>query len=139
MHGAHQGEKSCYHVCKTLHSVPGDREPDGTGIGNPLLIKTRGGIMRYKKLAMIAAVAVLFSCNAADVTRLFKNVNLEKMGIRVNLSNVPPGLYDKPFIIKFDKLLRDISNGAVRVKAYNVYTVGNYDKILPQSIESFRT
>ena len=32
-------------------------------------------------------------------------------------------------------MLRDISDGAVRVRAYNMYTVGNYEKLSPPSIQ----
>jgi hypothetical protein len=91
--------------------------------------------MRYVRLIMTAALALFLSCNTADLARLIKNVNLEKKGIHVKLNRVPRGLYQKPFIISFDKMLSDVSNGVVRIKAFNIFTVGNYEKLSPQSIK----
>jgi hypothetical protein len=92
--------------------------------------------MKLLRLIAIAALACCVSCGAPDVARLIKNVNLESKGIHLRLSYVPRGLYEKPFIIKFDNLLYNISLGTVTVRAYNVYTVGNNDKLTPDSIES---
>jgi len=89
--------------------------------------------MRFLTLFTIAALTALISCSAADVVRLFKNVNLEKKGIHVKLSYIPRGMHPEPFMIKFDRMLAVVSNDAVQVMAYNIYTVGNYDKIQPQS------
>lgn len=91
--------------------------------------------MRFIRLAVIAALGLCVSCSFADFAQMFKNVNLEKQGINLKLVNVPKGLYQTPFIIQFDKMLSDISDGEVQIKAYNVFTVGNYDKISPQSIK----
>ncbi len=91
--------------------------------------------MRNIKIIITAALAFFISCNTADLVRLFKNVNLEKKGIHLNLTGVPQGLYQKPFIISFDKMLQDVSDDAVRIKAFNVFTVGNYDKLPPHSIK----
>jgi hypothetical protein len=76
-------------------------------------------------------LSALVSCSAADVVRLVKNVNLDKKGIHVKLAYVPRGMHQEPLIIKFDKMLRDISNGQVQVTAYNIYTTGNNDIIRP--------
>ncbi|OHD67454.1 MAG: hypothetical protein A2W19_03235 [Spirochaetes bacterium RBG_16_49_21] len=92
--------------------------------------------MRFIKSLVIAALAASVSCSVADVSRLFRNVDLKKKGIRIKLSWVPRGLYESPFVIPFDKMLNSASNGAVRVRAFNVYTVGNHDKISPGSIPS---
>jgi hypothetical protein len=70
----------------------------------------------------------------ADLAHVFKDVNLEKKGIRIKLHRVPTGLYREPFIVAFDKMLSDISDEAVRIRAINLYTVGNYDKLSPRSI-----
>jgi hypothetical protein len=87
--------------------------------------------MRFLQLITIGALSAFISCSAADVVRLFKNVNLDKKGIHVKLSYIPRGMHQEPFVIKFDRMLWDISDGAVRVMAYNIYTVGNDDKIQP--------
>ena len=63
------------------------------------------------------------------MARLFRNVNLEKLGVHVKLNDVPAGMYGKPFMIKFDNMLWDISDHEVMVKAFNIYTVGNFDKV----------
>ncbi len=91
--------------------------------------------MRYFKCMIIATLALYMSCSSADLARLFKNVNLEKKGIHLKLNQVPKGLYPEPFIISFDKMLFQISNGSVQVNAFNAFTVGNYDKLSPQSIK----
>ncbi len=89
--------------------------------------------MRSLTFFAIAAITALISCSPADVVRLFKNVNLEKKGIHVKLSYIPRGMHPEPFVIKFDRMLADISDYAVQIMAYNIYTVGNYDKIQPRS------
>lgn len=88
----------------------------------------RGDYMKGTLLSLALSVFVL-SCSARDMARLFKNENLEKQGVRVELRQLPRGLYDKPMIIAFDQMLADISDGQVRIRAYNVYTSGNYDKL----------
>jgi hypothetical protein len=87
--------------------------------------------MRFLQLITILALSALVSCSAADVVRLFKNVNLDKKGIHVKLAYVPRGMHQDPLVIKFDRMLWDISNGTVQVMAYNVYTAGNNDIIRP--------
>lgn len=87
--------------------------------------------MQLNRILIIILLLFPFSCSSADLVRLFRNVNLEKKGIHVRLAYVPRGLYEKPFIIKFDNLLHTISDGTVTVNAFNVYTVGNYDKVPP--------
>ena len=87
--------------------------------------------MRFMQLVTILGLSALISCSAADVVRLFKNVNLEDKGIHVKLAYVPRGMHQEPLEIKFDKMLWDISNGTVQVMAYNIYTTGNYDAIRP--------
>jgi hypothetical protein len=89
--------------------------------------------MRFFQIFTILALSALVSCSAADVVRLVKNVKLEDKGIHVKFAYVPPGLHQKPLAIKFDKMLRDISNGTVQVMAYNIYTAGNYDAIHPRT------
>ncbi len=91
--------------------------------------------MRYGKGSVAFITALFISCSTADLVRLFKNVSLERQGIHLKLNSVPRGLYPKPFIISFDTMLSDVSDGEVRIKAFNVYTVGNYDKLSPQSIK----
>lgn len=90
--------------------------------------------MRFKKYPVIMLLLVFVSCSAADLARFARNVNLEKLGVHVRLAGVPAGIYEKPFMIKFDTMLRDISDGAVMIRAYNVYTVGSYDKVENPSI-----
>ncbi len=87
--------------------------------------------MLYYRALVIISLLFTISCTSADVVRLFRNVNLEKKGIHLRLTEIPRGLYEKPFKIKFDNLLHTISNGSVTVNAFNVYTVGNYDKVPP--------
>jgi hypothetical protein len=89
--------------------------------------------MRYMKLLTLAALVAYISCGAADVARLFKNADLKEKGIQVRFGYVPRGIYDAPFIVPFDRMLYTISNGEIQVMAYNIYTVGNYDKITPGS------
>jgi hypothetical protein len=88
-------------------------------------------------LPVILLLSFFISCSdsAADIARLVRNVNLEKLGVHLKLNDVPGGMYEKPFMIKFDTMLRDISEGAVMVKAYNIYTVGNHDKVAAPSIK----
>jgi hypothetical protein len=88
--------------------------------------------MRLNRALIIIPLIFAISCTSADIVRLFRNVNLEKKGIHLQLTTIPHGLYKKPFIIQFDNLLHTISDGAVTVNAFNVYTVGNYDKVPPQ-------
>jgi hypothetical protein len=90
-----------------------------------------GGRMRVLTLLALAAFAAQISCSAADVARQFKNADLEGSGIQVRFKDVPRGMYDRPFIIRFDRMLYNISNGGIQVMAYNIYTVGNFDKIAP--------
>ncbi|MBN2159023.1 MAG: hypothetical protein JW807_06480 [Spirochaetes bacterium] len=92
--------------------------------------------MKVIHCLFITALSFSISCSAPDIARLIKNVNLERKGIHLRIDYVPRGLYKKPFIIKFDNMLYNISLGTVIVKAYNVYTVGNYDKLSPDSIEN---
>jgi len=80
--------------------------------------------------------AIHTSCSTDTTVRLFRNVNLENMGIHLKLNNVPKGLHDEPFVIKFSNILYNFSDGAVDVTAYNAFTVGNREKTSPQSIES---
>jgi hypothetical protein len=89
--------------------------------------------MRSLTLLIISALSTLISCSAADAVRLFKNVNLERKGIHLKLSYIPRGMHPDPLVIKFDRMLADISDEAVQVMAYNIYTVGNNDKIRPRS------
>lgn len=83
---------------------------------------------RLKSLIFIAIVTPLISCSVADLVRRVRNVDLETQGIVVKLSWTPPGMYEKPFMIEFDSLLNEISNGAINIHSYNIYTVENYDK-----------
>jgi len=85
--------------------------------------------MRIKKVPLIMLLLIFVSCSAADLARLVRNVDLKKLGIHVRLAGVPAGIYEKPFMIKFDTMLRDISDGTVMIRAYNVYTVGSYEKV----------
>lgn len=87
--------------------------------------------MRAVRAVILAAFAALISCGPADVARLFRNVNLEDRGIHVRFGTMPHGLYRDPFVIKFDRMLYNISNGTVYLSAYNIYTVGNFDKTAP--------
>ncbi len=91
--------------------------------------------MRHFTAFLSASLALCLSCSVADLAHLFKDVNPEKKGIRVKLHRVPRGLYGKPFIVTFDKMLSDISDEAVRIRAINLYTVGNFDKLSPRSIK----
>ena len=89
------------------------------------------GIKRAFLLFLTAALTALTACSAADITRLFRNADLEETGIRVRFGTVARGLYREPFIIRFDRMLYNISNGEVLVPAFNLYTVGNFDKTAP--------
>jgi len=91
--------------------------------------------MRYTKGIITAVLAFSISCTTADLVRLFKNVNLEKQGIHLRLNGVPRGMYREPFIISFDRMLHDVSDGTVEIKSYNAYTVGNFEKLSPESIK----
>jgi hypothetical protein len=91
--------------------------------------------MQFKKFPLIMLLLVFVSCSAADLARLVRNVDLEKLGVHVRLTGVPAGIYKKPFMIKFDQMLQDISNGAVMIRAYNVYTVGSYEKLANPCIQ----
>ncbi len=91
--------------------------------------------MRYLTVLISASLVLCLSCSVADLAHLFKDVNPEKKGIRIQLHRVPRGLYRKPFIVTFDKMLSDISDEAVRIRAINLYTVGNFDKLSPRSIK----
>ncbi len=92
--------------------------------------------MRNARNIILTLLFLSISCSSADVVRLFRNVNLEKKGIHVRLAYVPRGMYEKPFMIKFDHLLNSISDGSVIINAYNIYTVGNYDKVSTLHTES---
>ena len=91
--------------------------------------------MRLKAFIIVAVIMPIMSCSVADLVRLVRNVDMEKKGVHVNLSWTPSGMYDKPFKIQFDDLLKEISDGAVDIRSYNIYTVGNYDKQSPAAIQ----
>ncbi len=92
--------------------------------------------MRLKKFPLIMLLLLFVSCSAADLARFVRNVNLEKLGVHVRLAGVPAGIYEKPFMIKFDSMLSDISDGVVMIRAYNVYTVGSYEKVADPCIQN---
>lgn len=87
--------------------------------------------MRAIQMLCIAMCTAYIYCGPADIARLFKNADPEESGIHVRFDRVAPGLYREPFSIRFDRMLSGISHGRVLVTAYNIYTVGNYQKTTP--------
>ncbi len=59
------------------------------------------------------------------------NVDLGAYGIELEYGWVPPGLHPEPIIIDFGDMLTEMTQGALQLTAVNSYTVGNFEKYLP--------
>jgi hypothetical protein len=92
---------------------------------------------RFRIGAFYLAITMLaLSCSKASLVRFFKNEDLEEKGIHLEYASIPKGMYSKPFIINFSKMLYKVSRYRMNIEAYNSYTVGNEEKVSSPSIDS---
>lgn len=65
-------------------------------------------------------------CIFGRLVHLFQHADLGQSNISLSFADAPRGMYQRPFRIdKFGDMLSDVSQGAIDVEAYNVYSLGD--------------
>ncbi len=84
----------------------------------------RAGITAVILSAILSGCGNYLAMRAMWIT----NVDLEEHGITLQFNNIPQGMWKKPIIRRFSRMLRVISDNTINIYAINAYTVGSFKK-----------